>query len=91
MAKHWKQKAWVNRIKRQQAISNYYARRAASESIPENTNVSKPQITADARITIKLKDQPSMTFSTYKMPWGGWSISPTLAGRKVQQVLLNYL
>ena len=27
-------------------------------------------------------------FSTYKTPYG-WTISPTLAGKKVQQVLMN--
>jgi hypothetical protein len=48
-----------------------------------------PKPTADAVVTIKIKGHSQMQFSSYKMPWGGWSISPTLAGKKVQQVLMR--
>lgn len=56
--------------------------------IPENDNVFRPKIQADAVVIIKLRDQPQMQFSTYKTPFG-WTISPTIAGKKVQQVLLH--
>lgn len=56
--------------------------------IPENNNVSRPGIQADAVVIIKLRGQPQMQFSSFKTPFG-WTISPTLAGKKVQQVLLR--
>lgn len=74
---------------RRDHIAAYYQHRAASELISENENVYRPKIRPDAVVTIKLKDQPQMQFSTYKLPNGGWTISPTLAGKKVQQVLLR--
>ena len=53
----------------------------------ESAKASKP--TLFATIIIRLKGQPQMQFSTYKTPFGGWTISPTLAGKKVQQVLMR--
>jgi hypothetical protein len=54
--------------------------------IQENDNVFKPpKPSADAVVIIRIKGQPQMQFSTWKDPWGGWTISPTLAGKKVQQ------
>lgn len=71
-------------------IRNFYSRKQAAELIPENDHVFKPRMPkADAVIIIRLKGQPQMQFSTYRDPWGGWTISPTLAGKKVQQVLLH--
>jgi hypothetical protein len=70
-------------------IAAYYQHKAASELIPENESVFRPKIRPDVVVTIKLKDQPQMQFSTYKLPNGGWTISPTLAGKKVQQVLMR--
>ena len=60
-----------------------------SSLIPENKNVYHPKISADAVVIIRLKGQPQMQFSTSRTPFG-WTISPTLAGQKVQQVLLNF-
>lgn len=73
-----------------QKIRAFYAHKARAELIPENKNVFTPRASADAVIIIRLKGQPQMQFSTYKDPWGGWTISPTLAGKKVQRVLMNY-
>ena len=72
-----------------QNIRAYYRRKAASELIPENENVFRPKISPDVVVVIKVKGRPQMQFSSYRTPCGGWSISPTLAGRKVQQVLLH--
>jgi hypothetical protein len=79
---------WKAAIRRG-SISAYYRHKAEAELIPENENVFRPKIRPDAVVTIKLKDQPQMQFSTYKLPNGEWTISPTLAGKKVQQVLLR--
>ena len=70
-------------------IRAYYRHKEAAALIPENENIFRPRVSADAIIKIQLKGQPQMQFSTYKDPWGGWSISPTLAGKKVQQVLMR--
>ena len=70
-------------------IRAFYSHKAAADLIPENENVFKPKISPDAVVKIKLKGQPQMQFSTYKTPWGSWTISPTMAGKKVQQVLLH--
>jgi hypothetical protein len=70
-------------------IRLWAAQKAAAESIPENLNVFRPRPSADAVVKIKIKGQPQIQFSTYKTPWGGWSVSPTLAGKKVQQVLMR--
>jgi hypothetical protein len=53
----------------------------------ESAKAAKPILFAT--IIIKLRDQPQMQFSSYKTPFGGWTISPTLAGKKVQQVLMR--
>lgn len=84
----YKSTTWKAMIRRQN-IEAYYRHKAATELIPENENVFKPKIQADAVVIIKLRGQPQMQFSSYKTPWGGWSVSPTLAGKKVQQVLLH--
>ena len=76
--------------KRRQGIEAYYRQKESAALISENENVFKPpKPSADAAIIIRIKGQPQMQFSTYKDPWGGWSISPTLAGKKVQQVLMR--
>jgi hypothetical protein len=54
----------------------------------ESAKAAKP--TLFATIIIKLKGHPQMQFSSYRMPWGGWTISPTLAGAKVQQTMIGY-
>jgi hypothetical protein len=74
--------------RKQQRIAAYYQRKAA-ELIPENSNVFRPKISPDAVVIVKLKGHPQMQFSSYRTPWGGWTISPTLAGQKVQQVMLH--
>ena len=74
---------------RRHNIEAYYRHKAEAELIPENENVFKPKIQADAVVIIKLRGQPQMQFSSYKTPFGGWTISPTLAGKKVQQVLMR--
>ena len=77
-------------IKRRQGIEAYYRHKSDAALILENKNVLKPKKpSADVVVTIKIKGQPQMQFSSYKDPWGGWSISPTLAGKKVQQVLMR--
>ena len=76
--------------KRRQGIESYYRKKAAAELIPENEKIFKPRLpSADAVVIIRIKGQPQMQFSTYKDPWGGWTISPTMAGKKVQQVLMR--
>lgn len=70
-------------------IRAFYAHKQAAELILDNENVFIPKVKPDAIVIIRLKGQPQMQFSTYRNPWGGWTISPTLAGRKVQQVLLH--
>ena len=69
-------------------IRNFYRHKQISELIPENETVFMPRPKADATIIIRLRGQPQMQFSTSRTPWG-WTISPTLAGKKVQQVLLH--
>ena len=86
----WKSNSYKSVI-RHQKIDAYYRHKAAAELIPENENVCRPKTSPDAVIIIKLKNHPQMQFSTYRTPWNSWTISPTLAGKKVQQVLLNYL
>lgn len=70
-------------------IRAWHRHEQAAELIPENEHVFLPKIKPDATIIIRLKGQPQMQFSTYRTPWGSWSISPTLAGKKVQQVLMH--
>jgi hypothetical protein len=82
--------AKVRAAHRRQGISAYYQRKAASELIPENEHVFRPKISPDAVVIVKLKGHPQMQFSSYRTPWGGWSISPTLAGAKVQQTMIGY-
>jgi len=86
---HWKSSRCKSII-RHHKIDAYYRHKAAAELIPENKKVFRPKISPDAVVIIKLKGQPQMQFSTYKTPWNSWTISPTLAGKKVQQVLLGY-
>ena len=68
-------------------IRNFYHCKHLANIIPENKAVFSPRLKADAVIIVRLKGQPQMQFSTSRTPFG-WTISPTLAGRKVQQVLL---
>ena len=80
----------IKASRRREGIAAYYRHKEAAALIPENENVFKPpKPTADAVVIIRIKGQPQMQFSTYKDPWGGWTISPTLAGQKVQQVLMR--
>ena len=79
----------MKQVLRREGIAAYYRHKAEAGLIPENENVVRPKICADAVVTIKLRDQPQMQFSSYRTPFG-WTISPTLAGKKVQQVLLGY-
>lgn len=72
----------------EQKIRAWIHHKQMAELIPDNENVFKPRIKADAVIIIRLRDQPQMQFSTYRTPFG-WTVSPTLAGRKVQQILLH--
>ena len=58
--------------------------------IPENKNVFRPKISPDAVVIVKLKGHPQMQFSSYRTPWNGWTISPTLAGQKIQQAMIGY-
>ena len=82
--------ARVAQARRREGIAAYCRHKAAAELIPENDKIFKPRKpSADAVVMIKLKGQPQMQFSTYKLPYGNWTISPTLAGKKVQQVLMR--
>ena len=81
-------KASYKAMIRRQNIESYYRHKSAAEAIPENENVYRPRIHADAVVIIKIRGQPQMQFSSYKTPFG-WTISPTLAGKKVQQVLMR--
>jgi hypothetical protein len=82
--------AKIKRARRREGIEAYYRHKEAAARISENENVFRPpRQSADAVVTIKIKGQPQMQFSSYKDPWGGWTISPTLAGKKVQQVLMR--
>jgi hypothetical protein len=74
--------------RRREGIEAYYRHKAAAELIPENDHVMRPKIRANASIIMWFDDKPQMQFSLYRLPWG-WSISPTLAGQKVQQVLMR--
>ena len=79
---------WKQSVRRE-SITAYYQHKEETKLILENKNIFKPRkSSADAVVTIKLKGQPQMQFSSYKLPHG-WTISPTLAGQKVQQVLLR--
>jgi hypothetical protein len=60
-----------------------------AELIPDNKHVFNPRPKADVVVKIKFRGKPQIQFSNYRTPWGGWTISPTLAGRKVTQVLLH--
>jgi hypothetical protein len=85
----FKSATWKAAIRRQN-IAAYYRYKAAAELIPENENVFVPRSSGpDVVVTIKIKGQPQMQFSSYKLPHGNWTISPTLAGKKVQQVLMR--
>jgi hypothetical protein len=81
--------ARLAQINRREGIAAYYRHKAVAEMIPETAKAFRPRVSADARITIWLKGQPSLTFSSYKLPNGKWTISPTLSGQKVQQVLMR--
>lgn len=87
--KYWRSKSY-RAAARRNGIEAYYRKKAASEQIPENDNVINPKIKHDCKIIIKLRGQPQMTLTTDRMPWGGWSVSPTKVGQKLQQVLLGY-
>jgi hypothetical protein len=71
-------------------IRNFYRHKAAAELIPENSNVFVPKVKADAVIIIRLRGHPQMQFSSYRTPWNSWTISPTLAGQKIQQAMIGY-
>ena len=73
--RHYKSTAYVK-----SKIRHFYRRKELAALIPDNQNVFKPKISADAVVKIKLKGQPQIQFSTYRTPFG-WTISPTLAGR----------
>ena len=75
---------------RQQKIRAYYRKKESAALIPENENVFRPRISPDAVVIIRLKGHPQMQFSSYRTPWSGWTISPTLAGQKIQQAMIGY-
>jgi hypothetical protein len=81
--------ARLKQARRREGIAAYYRHKADAARIPENENVLRTRVSADVVVTIKFKGQPQMQFSTYRTPWGGWTISPTLAGQKVQQMMLH--
>jgi hypothetical protein len=54
----------------------------------ETAKANKPILFAT--IIIKLKGHPQMQFSSYRTPWNSWTISPTLAGQKIQQAMIGY-
>jgi hypothetical protein len=74
--------ARLKQARRREGIAAYYRHKADAARIPENENVLRTRVSADVVVTIKFKGQP-------QMPWGGWTISPTLAGQKVQQMMLH--
>ena len=83
--------AKLRQTKRREGIAAYYRHKAAAELIPENENVFvPPKPLPDVVVTIKCKGHPRMQFSSFRLP-NGWTISPTLAGQKIQQVMLGYL
>jgi len=72
-----------------QKIRAWVHHKQMAELIPENEHVfNQRPAAADAVVIIRIKGQPQMQFSSYKTPFG-WSISPTMAGKKVQQVLMR--
>ena len=71
-------------------IRNFYRHKQAAALIPENKTVFAPRPKADAVIIVRLKGHPQMQFSSYRTPWNGWTISPTLAGQKIQQSMIGY-
>ena len=75
---------------KQARIRAYYRRKSMAELITENKNVFIPKVEPDIKVTIKLRGHPAMSFRSSIMPWGGWSISPTPAGAKVQQTMIGY-
>lgn len=63
-----------------------------AEPMPDMSHVVIPaRKLSGFRVTITcLDDGECVRFTAQRSPWGGFSISPTLAGRKVASVLANY-
>ena len=76
---------------RREGIAAYYRHKAATELIPENENVFvPPKREPDVKVTIKFRGEPSMSFTSTLAPWGGWLVSPTLAGKRLQQEMIAF-
>jgi hypothetical protein len=79
----------MKQSRRREGIAAYYRHKAEAALIPENENVFRCRPKANAKVILWFDDKPQMQISLYRMPFGGWNISPTLAGKKVQQVLMH--
>jgi hypothetical protein len=87
--KYWRTSGY-RKAARRRGIEAYYRKKAASEAIPENENVCKPKIRHSLKTILKFDHEPQMTLTVDILPWGGWSISPTAIGKKIQQAMIGY-
>lgn len=81
--------ARMKQARKRDGIAAYYQHKTKAALIPENEHVFNCRPKANAKVILWFDDKPQMQISLYRMPCGGWSISPTLAGKKVQQVLMR--
>ncbi len=67
-------------------------RAAREEPMPDLSHVRVPRARASGfRVVITcLDDGERVSFTAFRTPWGGLSVSPTLAGQKVFTVLSEY-
>lgn len=68
------------------------ARAQREEPLPDTSHVRLPRVkTSGFKVVITcLADGERVQFTAHRTPWGGLSISPTLAGQKVFTVLSEY-
>ena len=86
----WKSRGYNRRAYVSAKIRAWAKHKESAALIPENKAVFCPRVSADVVISIKLKGHPSMSFRSYRTPWNSWTISPTLAGQKIQQAMIGY-
>jgi hypothetical protein len=66
-------------------------RLASEDVVPDMSHVWTPKALLPLfTVTIRCRDGASASLRIHEGAWGGLSISPTLAGRKVACVLANY-
>lgn len=75
--------------KRMEALANPLD---PAEELPTTAFDQRQPARSGFRVTVTcLDDGVRSGFVAQRMPWGGLSVSPTIAGRRVATTLLNYL